>query len=111
MWEVKPTGPNARDGLGDMKSGKKQGFNNHLPRSCVWWAGSPRVVTMGFLPTQHTSPSSSPSLTEYYGVNNLPEEVTWTYYSLFGFSHTSILTAITSAGYHSRLVVLENGSL
>lgn len=111
MWEIKPTGPNARDGLGDMKSRKKRGFNNHLARSGVWWAASPRIVTMGFLSTQHTSPSPSPSLTEYCRVNNLLEEVTWIYYSLFGFSHASILTAITSAGYHSRLAVLENGPL
>lgn len=94
-----------------MKSRKKRGFNNRLARSGVWWAASPRVLTMGFLSTQHASPSPSPLLTEYYRVNNLPEEVTWIYYSLFGFSHASILTAITSAGYHSRLVVLENGPL
>ena len=67
--------------------------------------------SVGFLSSQHASPSPSPLLTEYYRVNNLPEEVTWIYYSLFGFSHASILTAITSAGYHSRLVVLENGPL
>ena len=85
VWEIKPTGPNARDGLGDMESRKKRGFNNHLARSGVWWAASPRVVTIGFLSTQHTSPSPSPSLTEFCRVNNLPEEVTWIYYSVWIF--------------------------
>ena len=40
-------------------------------------------VTVGFLSSQRPSPSPSPSLVVYYGVNNLPGKVTWIYYSPF----------------------------
>ena len=40
-------------------------------------------VTVGFLSSRHPSPSPSPSLVVYYRVNNLPDKVTWIYYSPF----------------------------
>ena len=48
------------------------GFNEGLVRPGVWWAGTPRIVIMGFLFSAHTSPFPSSSLAQYYGVNNLP---------------------------------------
>ena len=39
--------------------------------------------SMGFLSSQHASPSPGSSLTKYYRVNNLPEKATWIYYSPF----------------------------
>ena len=40
-------GPNPKNGLGDTRCSGKRGFNDGLARSGGWWAGTPRVVTMG----------------------------------------------------------------
>lgn len=57
VWEIKPTGPNQKNGLGDTRCSGKQGFSEGLAR-CVWWAGTPRAVTTSnlFSSTQVPSP-------------------------------------------------------
>ena len=84
VWEIKPTSPNGKNGLGATRYSGKQGFNDSLARSGVWWAGKPRTFRMGFL-----SPSSCKALSQFligmsnYRVNNLPKEVTWICFSPF----------------------------
>lgn len=49
MWEIEPTGPNPRGGLGDTRRSEKQGFNDDVAGSGVWGVSTPRVITVGFL--------------------------------------------------------------
>lgn len=49
----------------------KQGFNDSLARSSVWWSGLPRAVTISILSPSLQGLSSGSSLAEYSGVDNL----------------------------------------
>ena len=67
QWEIKPTGPNSKNGLGDTRCSRRQGFNDGLARSGVWWAGTPGTITANFYPLVHKALPGS-SLAEFYGV-------------------------------------------
>ena len=73
LWEIKPTGPNPRNGLGGKPGAARSEalITDSLARAGVWWAGTPRVVTVGFLSSPQASSSPSYSLARYYRVNNL----------------------------------------
>ena len=63
-------------------------------------SGGKAVDPMGFLSSQHASPSPGSSLAKYYRVNNLPEKVTWIYYSPFVWI---LLCKYPKGSYISRL--------
>ena len=63
LWEIRPTSPNPKDGLGDTRCSGQGHFNYSLARSGVWWAAT--SVTVGFWLSWYSSPSSSSSLAEY----------------------------------------------
>ena len=147
------TSPNWKNGLGDTSYREKQGFNDGLARSGVWWVSTPRVVTgsilsvackllsqflIGWVPWGERSSQMSslfdpspfmdwplsdiffpPFLVTYSCLYVLNSPIEWARVKtprhstipLSGFSRTRILMAITSAGCHSRLVVLESGPL
>ena len=137
VWEIKPTDPNPRNGLRDTRCSGKQGFSDGLARSGGWWAGTPRVVTMGFSSGTLAPPPVPPWLStmgltifpmspgfiillalffpflcfEFTNRMSPSENPRHSTFPLSGFSRTRILMAITSAGCHSRLVVLESGPL
>ena len=73
LWEIKPTGPNPRNRLGDKPGASRSEalMTDGLARADVWWAGTLSVITMGFLSSPQASSSPSSSLAEYYRVNNL----------------------------------------
>lgn len=74
LWEIKPTGPNPRNRLGDKPGAARSEalMTDGLARADVWWAGTLSVITMGFLSSPQASSSPSSSLAEYCGVNSPP---------------------------------------
>ena len=102
-------GPNPKNGLGDTRCSGKRGFNDGLARSGGWWAGTPRVVTMG-VSSGTLAPPPVPHWLNTVGLTIFPRKsLGFITLPLPGFSYASILRALTSADCHSRLVVLESG--
>ena len=113
LWEIKPLAQTPGMNLKTQGAGRSEALMTVLQDQASGGQANPELLEWGFYPPPHARHSHSSSLAwvttgsiifprKSPGSVSLP---------LSGFSCASILMAITSAGCHSRLVVLESGPL
>ena len=113
LWEIKPLAQTPGMNLKTQGAGRSKALMTVLQDQASGGQANPELLEWGFYPPPHARHSHSSSLAwvttgsiifprKSPGSVSLP---------LSGFSCASILMAITSAGCHSRLVVLENRPL
>ena len=113
LWEIKPLAQTPGMNLKTQGAGRSEALMTVLQDQAFGGQANPELLEWGFYPPPHARHSHSSSLAwvttgsiifprKSPGSVSLP---------LSGFSCASILMAITSAGCHSRLVVLESGPL